>query len=201
MQGRSCIIDLKCKLGDGRLVDVEVQKADDDNHQKRMLYNAALMITNTVNPSEKFDNVPDVIVIFISTFDVFEEGKTTYHVDRIIRETGTVISNGMEEIYVNSAIDDKSDIAELMKVFTEDNTYDDIKFPFTSSIKRRFKTTEEGVSEMCEVIEKNRTEAEEKLSKLNSILVAAGRMDELVKSFTDKALRNKLMNEYSAQLS
>ena len=201
MQGRSCILDLKCKLGDGRLVDVEVQKANDDNHQKRMLYNAALMITNTVNPSEKFDNVPDVIVIFISTFDVFEEGKTTYHVDRIIREIGTVISNGMEEIYVNSAIDDKSDIAELMKVFTEDNTYDDIKFPFTSSIKRKFKTTEEGVSEMCEVIEKNRTEAEEKLSKLNSILVAAGRMDELVKSFTDKALRNKLMNEYSAQLS
>ena len=37
--------------------------------------------------------------------------------------------------------------------------YDDIRFPATSSRKRRFKTTEEGVSEMCEVIERNRAEA------------------------------------------
>lgn len=46
-----------------------------------------------------------------------------------------------------------------MKVFTEDNTYNDVKFPITSEIKRRFKTNEEGVSEMCEVIERNRAEA------------------------------------------
>ena len=60
---------------------------------------------------------------------------------------------------------------------------------------------EDSIHAIMPYLFKNRTEAEEKLSKLNSILVAAGRMDELVKSFTDKALRNKLMNEYSAQLS
>jgi hypothetical protein len=65
----------------------------------------------------------------------------------------------MDKVYVNAAVDDKSDVAELMKVFTEDNTYNDVKFPITSEIKRRFKTTEEGVSEMCEVIERNRAEA------------------------------------------
>lgn len=159
MQGRSCILDLKCQLGDGRLVDVEVQKANDDNHQKRVLYNTALMITNTVDPKDKFEQVPDVIAVFISAFDMFNQGKTMYHIDRVIRETGAVISNGMEEVYVNAAVDDKSDVAELMKVFTEDNIYNDVKFPITSEIKRRFKTTEEGVSEMCEVIERNRAEA------------------------------------------
>ena len=46
-----------------------------------------------------------------------------------------------------------------MDVFTVDNVYDDNRFPATSSRKRRFKTTEEGVSEMCEVIERNRAEA------------------------------------------
>ena len=34
----------------------------------------------------------------------------------------------MEEVYVNVAVDDKSDVAELMKVFTEDNTYNDVNF-------------------------------------------------------------------------
>ena len=45
-----------------------------------------------------------------------------------------------------------------MKVFVEDSYYDD-KFPAISERKRIFKTTEEGVNEMCEVIERNRAEA------------------------------------------
>ena len=45
-----------------------------------------------------------------------------------------------------------------MKVFVEDTYYDD-KFPAISERKRIFKTTEEGVNEMCEVIERNRAEA------------------------------------------
>ena len=42
---------------------------------------------------------------------------------------------------------------------------------------------------------------EEKISKLNAFLSAAGRMDELVKSFSDKVLRHKLMQEYEDSLS
>ena len=159
MQGRSCTLDLRCTLGNGKFVNVEIQRADDDNHQKRVLYNSALLITNIMNPGIKFEQVPDVIVVFISAFDIFNQGKTVYHIERTIKETGNIVTNGMEEIYVNAAIDDKSDIADLMKVFTENDTYDDDKFPITSSSKRRFKTTEEGVKEMCEVIEKNREEA------------------------------------------
>ena len=82
-----------------------------------------------------------------------------YHVDRIVRETGNLADNGFAEIYVNAEVDDGSDVALLMDIFTEDNAYDDTRFPATSSRKRRFKTTEEGVSEMCEVIERNRAEA------------------------------------------
>lgn len=86
-----------------------------------------------------------------------------YHIDRVIRGTGKIVDNGFSEIYVNAEIDDKSDVARLMKVFTESDTYDDIRFPATSSRKRRFKMTEEGVSEMCEVIERNRMEAKAEL--------------------------------------
>ena len=32
------ILDAHCKLGDGREIDVEVLKANDDNHQKRVRY-------------------------------------------------------------------------------------------------------------------------------------------------------------------
>ena len=55
-------------------------------------------------------------------------------------------------------MDDASDIARLMKIFVEGNYYDD-EFTATSERKWIFKTTEEGVNEMCEVIERNRSEA------------------------------------------
>ena len=45
-----------------------------------------------------------------------------------------------------------------MDIFTDDNAYDDNRFPATSSRKSRFKTTEEGVSEMCEVMERYKAE-------------------------------------------
>ncbi len=159
LQGRSCTLDVKCSLGNGRIVNIEVQKADDDDHQRRVRYNGALLTTNVTDPGDKFKDVPDVIVVFISRFDVFKSGKALYHVDRIVRETGKLADNGFAEIYVNAEVDDGSDVALLMDVFTEDNVYDDNRFPATSGRKRRFKTTEEGVSEMCEVIERNRAEA------------------------------------------
>lgn len=49
---------------------------------------------------------------------------------------------------------DDSDVARLMDIFTKHDAYDDEMFPITSKRKRLFKTTEEGVNEMCEVIEK-----------------------------------------------
>ena len=56
------------------------------------------------------------MLVHISKFDMYKSGKALYHVDRIIRENGTMLDNGFRN--------------------------------------RLFKTTEEGVNEMCEVIEK-----------------------------------------------
>ena len=56
------------------------------------------------------------MLVHRSKFDMYMSGKALYHVDRIIRENGTMVDNGFR--------------------------------------KWLFKTTEEGVNEMCEVIEK-----------------------------------------------
>lgn len=158
LQGRSCVLDLECILGSGKRVGVEVQKVDNDDHQRRIRYDGALLTTNIVEPGSKFQEVPDVIMVFISEFDIFAGGYPLYHVDRVIRELNRRTDNGFQEIYVNATVDDDSDVARLMKVFNDDEAYDDEKFPATSGCKRRFKTTEEGVSRMCGIIEKYRNE-------------------------------------------
>ena len=153
LQGRSVILDVKCILGTGKQVNIEVQKADNDDHQRRVRYNGSILTTNITDPGSKFADVPDVILIYISKFDIFNKAKTIYHVERIIQETGDIVDNGFKEIYVNASIDDGSDIAQLMKVFTDSNTYN-AKFPETSKRKRLFKGHEDGESIMNEELER-----------------------------------------------
>ena len=142
LQGRSVILDAHCRLGDGREINIEVQKANDDNHQKRVRYNGAVLTANITDHGTKFENVPNVCVVFISRFDMFKDGLPLYHVDRVIRETGKTVDNGFEEVYVNAAVDDGSDVAELMNVFVSETAYSE-KFPITSAGKHRYRETEE----------------------------------------------------------
>ncbi|MDO4313032.1 MAG: Rpn family recombination-promoting nuclease/putative transposase [Eubacteriales bacterium] len=152
LQGRSVVVDALCELEDGRNVDVEIQKANDDDHQKRVRYNASCITANITSPGEKFGNVPDVVVIYISEFDMFHGGKAVYHVNRIVQETGKAVYNGMTEIYINTRIDDGSDIAKLMKIYTEKDAYDYERFPNTSARKAEFKKNEGGEQKMSSIL-------------------------------------------------
>ena len=122
--------------------------------RKVILILLSLLTANIAEPGDRFKAIPNVVVVFISKFDMYKSGKALYHVDRIIRENGTMVDNGFSELYVNAEVQDDSDVAKLMDIFTRHDAYDDEMFPITSKRKRLFKTTEEGVNEMCEVIEK-----------------------------------------------
>jgi ferredoxin len=104
----------------------------------------------------KFKNVPDVCIVFISKFDIFKGKSPIYHVDRVVRETGAVVDNGFEEIYVNTKVRNGSDVSELMRIFVEDNAYS-TRFPKTSEIKRRYKIVDGG-GDMGSAIERFKQE-------------------------------------------
>ncbi|MCM1283278.1 MAG: Rpn family recombination-promoting nuclease/putative transposase [Muribaculaceae bacterium] len=201
-QGRSVILDAKCVLGNGRQIDIEVQKSNDTDHQRRVRYNGAVLTTNLTDPGEKFENIPDVCVVFISRFDIFNSGHSLYHVDRIIRETGKTVDNGFTEIYVNAKVKDGSAVAELMEVFVNDSAYSS-KFPVTSGSKRRYKETEKGQQIMCEIMEKiareerneGRMEGETRINTLNSILIKLDRLEDLKRAAYDKDFQMQLMIE------
>lgn len=194
LQGRSVILDAKCRKSDGTHIDIEVQKADDDDHQRRIRYNGAILTTNISDPGIKFENVPDVCIVFISKFDIFEGNLPLYHVDRIVRETGKVIGNGLEEIYVNTKIKNNSEVSELMELFVDDNAYNS-KFPITSNSKYRYKETEGGLNIMCEIMERITSEEISKVNKLNAILLKNKRYDDLQRTTEDQEFQKKLIME------
>ena len=154
LQGRSVVLDAKCISGDGRHINIEVQKENDDDHLKRIRYNGSILTTNITDPGTKFEAVPDVCIIFISKFDIFKGGFPIYHIDKVVRETGEIIDDGLTEIYVTTVKKEGSKVSKLMEVFIKDDAYNTEDFPVTSEIKTRFKISEGGRKEMNEMLEK-----------------------------------------------
>ena len=152
LQGRSVCLDALCVLKDGTRCNVEVQKADNDSHIRRTRYHAACITANITDPGERFENVPNVCIVYISAFDLLKKKKTIYHVESIVREIGDVLDNGLTIIFVNTEIYDGTNISELMKCFTQEIVKDE-KFPALSKRVSYFKEEQKGADTMCSIIE------------------------------------------------
>lgn len=159
-------VAVRVELGDGcpfgkrgALVDIEVQKADNDDHEFRVYYNgASIIVNNTPKGTKKFADITRAVVIFISEFDMFGEGEMYYEVHKTVKKSGSPRRSPVTEIYVNTVNEDRSsgrmqDIADLMKVFKEPDRYDFEKFPRFSRRKRELRETQKGVMEMSNEIQ------------------------------------------------
>lgn len=151
--GRSVILDALCTLGTGIKCNIEVQRSNNDNHLKRARFNASSITVKDSNPGDAFEDVIELYVVYISEFDLFKGRKTIYHIKNVLRETGKVIDNGLHEIFVNTAIDDGTDIADLMTCFMKKEVKNP-KFPALSAEVKRLKETEGGVHAVCEEMKK-----------------------------------------------
>ena len=161
MTGHAVTLDLICEDDNGNIINVEVQKANDTNHQKRVRYNMACMDTLSIDKGKAYHELPDLYVIFISSFDLFKLRQTTYRIRRVIEDTTHYVENGTHELYVNTKVDDGSDIAQLMQYFKNSNGIHPL-FPKLSSQIHYYKETPEGVTTMGDVWEEY---ADEKVAK------------------------------------
>ncbi len=166
LQGRSVRLDCLCLMEDGVYVNVEVQKQNNDDHEARARYNAAVITAKKTPKSAKFKDVAQVIVIFITQFDIFGDGLPIYHIDRVVRETGKTRTDGFTEIYVNTVAKNSDDelntnVTKLMELFLDRQTYDTERFPVFSKRKRTFVETEKGEMEMCEKVDQLAREREQ----------------------------------------
>lgn len=153
LSGRGVRLDSFCETGDGHRINVEVQKADDDDHIRRCRYNAAGMTWKEAEKGTRFKDLPDVCVVYITEHDFLHGGHTVYHVDKILRENGSIIDDGSSVIYVNTAVNDGSAISDLMRCFMQ-KTVNDPRFPRLSERVHQYKNTEKGAAEMCEELER-----------------------------------------------
>ena len=205
LSGRGVRLDSFCETGDGHRINVEVQKADDDDHIRRCRYNAAGMTWKEAEKGTRFRDLPDVCVVYITEHDFLHGGHTVYHVDKILRENGSLIDDGSSVIYVNTAVNDGSAISDLMRCFMQ-KTVNDPRFPRLSERVHQYKNTEKGAAEMCEELERYIDEiTEEMQTKVVQLQASNSEKDRALfeknKAITEKDKEIARLNELVASLS
>ena len=103
LYGRSVRFDVFATDVDGKLYNIEVQRADSGAVPARARFNSAMLDYHELEKSRDFKELPHSFVIFITEHDVLNGGQKIYHIDRIIRETNQLFDDGSQIIYVNGS--------------------------------------------------------------------------------------------------
>ena len=155
IQGRSARLDILAVDEQNRAYNIEIQRNDRGAEVRRARYNSGLMDANITNPGDRYDQLYETYVIFITENDILKAGLPIYHIDRMIRETGKEFGDGAHIIYVNSQVKDDTKLGRLMQDFTCTNP-NDMNYPVLAQRVRYFKEYTKGVATMCRAFEEVR---------------------------------------------
>lgn len=157
IQGRSARLDILAVDEQNKAYNIEIQRNDRGAEVRRARYNSGLMDANITEPGDRYDQLYETYVIFITENDILKAGLPIYHIERTIQETGMPFGDGAHIIYVNSQIKDDTKLGRLMQDFTCTNP-DDMNYPILAQRVRYFKEDTKGVATMCRAFEEVREE-------------------------------------------
>ena len=197
IQGRSARLDILAVDEQNKAYNIEIQRNDRGAEVRRARYNSGLMDANITEPGDRYDQLYETYVIFITENDILKAGLPIYHIERTIQETGMPFGDGAHIIYVNSQIKDDTKLGRLMQDFTCTNP-DDMNYPVLAQRVRYFKENTKGVATMCRAFEEVREEGKrEQAVEFARSMLADGMPYEIVAKYTKlsieevKALDNK----------
>lgn len=151
--GRSIKLDIYAKDADGKVYDIEVQNENAGADVHRARFHSSMLDIKMLKEKQKFREIHDSYVIFITKNDCMKMGLPIYHVERTVQEEGTLFGDGSHIIYVNGNYKNDDDpIGKLMHDFrctsAVDMFYQELAKPV-----RHFKETEGGRSQVCKAME------------------------------------------------
>ena len=164
---RSICLDVIGKDSAGRIYDLEIQRADSGADPYRARYHSAAIDIENLDKNQKFSDLPDTYVIFITENDIFGKGKEVYRIERINTDICEPFNDGEHIIYVNGAYEGDTEIGWLMHDFRCSDA-DDMHYELLAEKTRYYKMDPKGVSNMCKLMEDRLAENE----KMNSIKIA-----------------------------
>ena len=156
-KGRGIRIDIYAKNSKGEHFAIEIQRSDKGARYIRARFIGGMLDAELSKPGDNYDDLPPIYVIFITENDVIGRGRSIYHIENTVVETGDIVDDKMHIIYVNGQSREDSEIGLLMHDFFQSDP-DKIHNPVLAERVRYLKNTEEGVGSMCRAMEEMRAE-------------------------------------------
>ena len=180
LQGRSAFMDCVARDADGQYFNIEIQQENEGASPNRARYNSGLMDMNMLNPGQDFDELTENYVIFITRNDILGYGLAIYHVERVILEVDGFFGDGTHIIYVNSKIQEDTELGRLMHDF-HCKKAEDMYSRILADRVYELKETQKGVEFMCQEMEQIYYEGEKsgelKARKETAMLLVEDGMD------------------------
>ena len=101
LKGRSVILDIFGVDDQGTMYNIEIQNDDEGAHPKRARYHEGIIDAYHSYTGEKWKDIENMIIIFITDHDVLHIQQQICHIERRIVETGEQFLDGTKIIYVN----------------------------------------------------------------------------------------------------
>ena len=103
LQGRSVRLDILAVDQEGKHYNIEIQRQDEGADARRARYNSSLLDANLTHPGDRYEELRETYVIFITEHDVIGEGNALYPVERCFLNNGKKFGDGSHILYVNGA--------------------------------------------------------------------------------------------------
>jgi hypothetical protein len=180
LYGRSARFDVIAVDSDGKIYNCEIQRANEGANPKRARFNNSLIDSREINKGTKYQDFPEIWVIFITENDIFGAQLPMYHVERNIIELNKPFDDAAHIIYVNGEYRGDDDMGLLMHDFF---CTDPAKMHFPELAKRAdfLKHNNKGVKAMCEIMQKLQAEG-------HAAGLAEGRLEGRLEERTSLAL-------------
>ena len=194
--GRSVRLDALCIFANGKKCNVEVQRSDDDDHLRRVRFNASSIAVKDSQIGQKFKNIEDIMVVYISQFDLFEGNCVIYHVDSVIRETGEIVDDGLARVFANTQVKDGTTISEYLDYFMKKEV-NDSKFPELTKRMNYLKHQEGGLQAVCEVMERYEKRAAEKAAQEANMQANVKAIKKMIREYS--ATKESILDDYTEE--
>ncbi len=136
---KNIVLDMLCKLGNGDIVNVEIQLTKEKGHARRIFTYASKIKSYLTEKGKKYKDLKDIIVVYLTKEDIFKKGSTVYEVEmNIVSDQKEKISKwdaGLKVYYVNTKGLTNKNINEYLKLLTDKTTVNK-KYKETTSIKQ-----------------------------------------------------------------
>ena len=112
-------LDVYADDAEKRRFNVEMQVTLQKFLPKRSRYYHDQIDMDALLAGDSYENLPDIYVIFICDFDPFGDGLYRYSTGTYCRETGNLVNDGVETIYLNAHGKNRTDIPEELLQFLD----------------------------------------------------------------------------------